>query len=101
MRGRRRDTVGRFLFSLCWFTSFFFNFYLFVIFLIQSDWVLGLQIFCVGNDSSYVEKSKTNMIRRRSWSSPDFSKIKMVQNRAILDTSDRLSWHNKRIDCPF
>ena len=41
------------------------------------------------------------MIRRRSGSSPDFSKIKWVQNRAILDTSGGLWWHNKRIDCPF
>ena len=30
-----------------------------------------------------------------------FSKIKLVQNRAILDTSGGLSWHNKRTDCPF
>ena len=30
-----------------------------------------------------------------------FSKIKLVQNRAILDTSGGLSWHNKMIDCPF
>ena len=41
------------------------------------------------------------MIRRWSGSSPDFfQKIKLVQNRAILDTSGGLSWH-KRIDCPF
>ena len=41
------------------------------------------------------------MIRRLPGSSPDFLKVKLVQNRAILDTSGGLSWHNKRIDCPF
>ena len=30
-----------------------------------------------------------------------FSKIKLVQNRAILDTTGGLSCDNKRIDRPF
>ena len=44
---------------------------------------------------------KTNVIRRRSRPSQDIFKNKIGTNRAILDTSGWLSWHNKRIDCPF
>ena len=55
-------------------------------------YLLGFQIFCVGKPMWFVGRLGPPQI---------FSKIKLVQNRAILDTSGELSLHNKRIDCPF
>ena len=66
---------------------------LFIFCFIPCDWVIIR--------FSNILYRKTNVIRRRSGSSPDFFKISLVQNRAILDTSGGLSRLNKRIDCPF
>ena len=88
--GRRRVTVGCFMFSLCWFTLYFLL--LFYLFLFLNTMLLGI---------------RSSNILCREWfliclGPPQiFSKIKLVQNRAMLDTSGGLSWHNKRIDCPF
>ena len=86
---------------------FFFKFYLFVIYSnvfntmrlsIRFSNILCRELFLI----CLKVKKKNQCVFVRGLSPPQiFSKIKLVQNRPILNTSGGLSWHNKRIGCPF